>query len=403
MKDLLSLVKTDLRRKRVLVRVDLNIPKCGEQVEDASRIEAIVPTIKRLFQKKAKIIILSHLGRPKQGTKNNLSLSSIIPELSKHLSFAKIIFCKDCIGTAVSQTIQRSQPNEIILLENLRFHDGEEKNDQTFARLLSKNGDIYVNDAFSVSHRQHASVVGITKHLPAFAGLSLKRELHHLDKILKKPKKPSLGIIGGSKISTKIGVIKGLTKKLDYLIIGGGMANTFIFNQGIRIGKSLYEKNTEKITSMINNTAKKNNCEILLPIDFIVTTTITKNGLVKRAHLNNIPDQHIIADIGPKTIKIFAEKIKNSKTILWNGPLGIFEIEPFNKGTYSLAKKVAKLTKENKMESIAGGGDTISAIIKAGVAKSFTYTSLAGGAFLEWLEGKELPGIKALRINKKMI
>jgi phosphoglycerate kinase len=181
------------------------------------------------------------------------------------------------------------------------------------------------------------------------------------------------------------------------------MANTFIFNQGIRIGKSLYEKNTEKITSMINNTAKKNNCEILLPIDFIVTTTITKNGLVKRAHLNNIPDQHIIADIGPKTIEIFAEKIKNSKTILWNGPLGIFEIEPFNKGTYSLAKKVAKLTKENKMESIAGGGDTISAIIKAGVAKSFTYTSLAGGAFLEWLEGKELPGIKALRINKKMI
>ena len=251
MKNLSSLAKIDLRGKKVLVRVDLNIPKSGTRIDDASRIKAIVPTIKKLFQKDAKVIILSHFGRPKKGIKKTLSLSYIVPELKRHLSFAKIIFCTDCVGEKVSRTIRNSKPSDIILLENLRFHNGEEKNDQTFSRLLSKNGDIYINDALSVSHRQHASVVGITKYLPAFAGLSLKEELDHLDRMLKKPKKPSLGIIGGSKISTKIAVIKGLTKKLDHLIIGGGMANTFMHNQGVRIGKSLYEENTERITSMI--------------------------------------------------------------------------------------------------------------------------------------------------------
>jgi len=403
MKDLSSLAKIDLSKKRIFVRVDLNIPKYGKRVEDSSRIQAIVPTIKKLFQKKGKIILLSHLGRPKGSFKKNLSLSSIIPELRKHLSFTKVVFCKNCIGKSVTQAIQESKPNEIVLLENLRFHNGEEKNDENFAKLLSENSDIYVNDAFSVSHRSHASIVGITKYLPSFAGLSLARELYYLEKILKKPKRPSLGIIGGSKISTKIGIIKELTKKLDSLIIGGGMANTFIFNKGFKLGQSLYEKNTKKITDMINSKAKKNNCEILLPIDFVVTPKVTKKGTNQQVNLDNVPNGWVVADIGPKTIATFTKKINNSATILWNGPLGIFEVEPFNRGTYSLAKEIAKLTKEDKTTSVAGGGDTISAITKAGIAQNFTYLSLAGGAFLEWLKGKDLPGIKALRINNKMV
>jgi len=386
----------DLKGKKVLLRVDLNVPMKNGAITETSRIEKIIPTIKLLLKKEAKIIIMSHIGRPKGKAVNGMSLKPISEKLS-HLLQKNVFFSKDLISEKTLLEINNISNGSILMLENIRFNEGEEKNDSAFSKQLSSLGDIYVNDAFSCSHRSHASVEGITRYIPSYFGLQITEEINALKKITSEIEKPVSLIIGGSKISTKIKIINNLIKKFNNIIIVGGMGNTMLKHTGSNIGKSICENECGSLIKEILENAKKYNCEITIPKDAIVSTGL--NGEGKEKNINEIKDNEMILDIGSKTISSIETIISNSRTILWNGPAGYFENPNFQNGTKKILELISQKTSNDKIFSVAGGGETVAAINKFKKFDSFTFVSTAGGAFLEYLEGKTLPAIKALNQN----
>lgn len=389
-------VKTlDVKNKTILLRADLNVPRQNGIVSDTTRIDRLKPTITYLREQGAKILILSHFGRPDGEQCPEMSLAFLTSVLEKRWD-APVRFSPECIGEVANDIAKSAKNGEIILLENLRFHKGEKANDPEFSRELAKLGDIYINDAFSVSHRAHASTTGIAQLLPSAAGLLMEEELNALEQALATPEKPVLAVIGGSKVSTKLDVLTNMIEKVDYLVLGGGMANTFLYALGHDMGRSLCEKDMADTARSIIAKAKNIGCEIILPTDVIVVSDLRENAEHECVDIESIPSDGMAIDVGEKTIKYISEKIEDSKTIVWNGPLGVFEIKPFDEGTNAIAKIVAKQSSSGKCKSVAGGGDTVAALENAGASKDFSYISTAGGAFLEWLEGKPLPGVVAL-------
>jgi len=387
----------NIEGKRVLLRVDFNVPTNNGSITETSRIKKVLPTIKFLIKKNAKIIIISHIGRPKGKIVPELTLKPIAKKLSS-LIHQNVVFLNESIGLNVVQRSKKISNGEILLLENLRFNPGEELNAEPFAKELSKVGDIYVNEAFSCSHRTHASVCEITKHMNSFAGKQLVEEVNTIKMLTNAVKKPVVCIIGGSKISTKIGVLTNLIKKMNTIIVVGAMANNFIKHKGYNIGKSMFEENQENLLEDIIKQSKFNNCNLVMPQDVIVSKNKNSTGQLKS--LDKIEDTDLILDIGEKTIQNIFKIIDESKTVLWNGPAGHFEIKRFSLGSVKIAKKISENTKNKSLISIAGGGDTVAAINNFECSDGFTYISTAGGAFLELLEGKILPGIKALEKNE---
>jgi phosphoglycerate kinase len=390
-----SLDDADVKGKRVLVRVDLNVPMKNGKVTDATRIERAAPTLNELAAKGAKVIVLSHFGRPDGKRVPEMSLKPLVEPLSKALG-KPVAFADDCIGPQAETAVKALKPGEVLLLENLRFHKEEEKNDKAFVDKLAALGDVYVNDAFSVAHRAHASTEGVAHRLPALAGRLMQAELEALHKALGNPKRPVCAVIGGAKVSTKLDLLGNLVGKVDNLIIGGGMANTFLQAQGIPVGKSLSEKDLGKTALEILDKAKAAKCKVLLPVDVVVATEFKAGAPSKVFDANACPNDQMILDIGPKSIALYQKEVAECATLVWNGPLGAFEIKPFDAGTVALARTVAELTSAKKLLSVAGGGDTVAALAAAGVEEKFSYVSTAGGAFLEWMEGKTLPGVAAL-------
>jgi len=388
---------SNLTDKRIILRVDLNVPMLDGKVTDKSRINKVIPIIKEFIKKKAKVILISHLGRPKGKIDEKLSLKPITPILQNLLN-SKVYFSNKSYGLAVIEKSNDIKSGEVLLLENIRFNKEEEANEENFAKELSKIGDIYVNEAFSCSHRAHASVYEITKHIDSYAGKLLSEEVNVINMLTDKAKKPISCIIGGSKISTKIGILSNLAKKMQTIVIVGAMANNFIKYKGYNIGKSLYEKKQENLLKDIIEKCEANNCKLIIPEDVIVAKSYESEAKLKS--LNKVDDTDLILDIGENTIKKIYNIIDKSKTILWNGPAGYFELKKFSVGSYKIAKKIAEKTKKKSLTSIVGGGDTVAVISKSGYSDSFTYISTAGGAFLELLEGKILPGIKVLEINE---
>lgn len=386
---------TDIAAKRVLVRVDLNVPVADGKVTDATRIERVAPTILELAKKGAKVILLAHFGRPKGEPVADMSLSLIVSAVNEVLG-QKILFASDCIGPEAEQAISAMKNGDILLLENTRFHKGEEKNDPGFTEALAKNGDIFVNDAFSAAHRAHASTEGLAHHLPAYAGRTMQEELEALEKGLGNPARPVVAIVGGAKVSTKIDLLQNLVKKVDALVIGGGMANTFIAAQGIDVGKSLCEHDLAETARKIMAEAQASNCAIVLPVDGVVAREFKAGAANEVVDISAIPADAMMLDVGPKSVSAVNDWISRASTLVWNGPLGAFEIEPFDKATVAAAKHAAVQTKAGKLTSVAGGGDTVAALNHAGAADDFSYVSTAGGAFLEWMEGKDLPGVSVL-------
>ena len=385
-----------LKGKKVLLRVDLNVPMKNGAITETSRIEKILPTIKLLIEKEAKIIILSHIGRPKGQIVNEMSLEPISKKLSQYLNI-KVLFNKNKINENTIFEINKISNSSIMMLENIRFNEGEETNNNEFSKKISTLGDIYINDAFSSSHRAHASIEGITKHLPSYFGLQITEEINALKRITSEIKKPITLIIGGSKISTKIKIIKNLIKRFDNIIIVGGMANTMLSHTGYKIGKSIYEHGCGNLIREILENSKSYNCQVNCPMDVVVSKTM--DGIGKIKDINNVKEDEMILDIGPKTINSIKETIDNSNTVLWNGPAGYFENPNFENGTKKILEIITEKTVKNKIFSVAGGGETVAAINKFKKSDSFTFVSTAGGAFLEYLEGKTLPGIKALNSN----
>jgi len=384
--------------KNVILRVDINVPMKNGKIEDDTRIKAIIPTIKYLVENKAKVILMSHFGRP-EGKKNpEMSLSPLVERIAE-LSGAKINFIYDCIGEKVHEAISATNYGEVIVLENLRFYKEETDGNADFAAQLASLGNLYINDAFSCSHRAHASITGIPKTLKSCAGFLLESELDNLQNLVGKPTKPLISIVGGSKISTKIDLLNALIVKSDAIVVGGGMANTFLFALGHPIGKSLCEKDLKDTALELLAKAKANNCQIILPTDVRVCKELKDNAAARNINLNEIESDDIIADIGQYSVLNLAKILENYKTLVWNGPLGAFEFKPFDEATNEVAKKVAQLTQERKLISVAGGGDVVCALNNANLADKFSYISTAGGAFLEWLEGKSLPGIEAISIK----
>ena len=394
-----SILNIDTRNKRLLIRADLNVPINNNKISDETRIERFCNGISKLLKKNAKIIIITHLGRPKG--KEDLSLSNriLLKPLKKYLN-KEIIFSSNPISTLAIENSKKLKNNQILLCENIRFHPEEEEDDPIFAEKLSSLGDIYVNDAFSCCQRAHSSTHSITNFLPSFFGPMLCEEISALNRTLENPSKPSLAIIGGSKVSTKISVLKNLVSKLDSIIIGGGMANTFLFAKGAPMGNSLYEPDLKDTANEILTFSKQNNCNILLPVDIITANKLEKNIKTNTSNYDECPSNQMILDVGQKSIELFKQAINSSKTILWNGPLGAFEIKPFDNSTNLLAKFTGKNTMQEKCISVAGGGDTVAALNSVKVTQQFSYVSSAGGAFLEWLEGKKLPGIEAIKSSK---
>lgn len=389
----------DLKGKRVLLRADINVPAKDGKVTDSTRIDRLQPTIDYLTAQGAKTIILSHFGRPKGGYEAEFSQEFLAKACAQ--SWGKnVAFAKDCIGEDAASAIADLKDGDIVLLENVRFHKGEEKNDPAFISELAKLGDLYVNDAFSAAHRAHASTEGLAHRLPTAAGFLMEAELNALSDALESPKKPVIAIVGGSKISTKISVLDNLVKKVDYLFLGGGMANTFLVAQGVEVGKSLCERDMLDEAKKIMATASSAGCEILLPIDRVCVTKFGENAPFEIRKTEEMPAEEEAVDVGPETIEMLEDVLSGCNTALWNGPMGVFEVKPFDRGTNDLARAVAHLTKAGSLVSVAGGGDTVSALENAGAADRFTYISTAGGAFLEWLEGKELPGVAALSSQK---
>lgn len=382
--------------KTVLVRADLNVPMEGGRVTDATRLLRLVPTLNALLAQSARVVVLSHFDRPEGKFVPSMSLGPLVDALANALGGREVKFGVDCIGSAAQEAISRAQPGEIILMENLRFHAEEEKNDADFAASLASLGDAYVNDAFSCSHRAHASIVGIPKHLPFAAGLLLEQEVQALDAIFSNPIRPIAAVVGGSKISTKLTLLENLIHKMDVIIIGGAMANTFLLAEGHEVGKSKCEREMAETARGILNAAKAGNCRIVLPVDLVVTEKFEPQAKCLVVAADDIPATHTATDIGPASVAAFAEVLSACKMIVWNGPVGAFETSPFDASTVSLARVLAGFTRKGAAQTIAGGGDTVSALTHAGLADAFTYLSTAGGAFLEWLEGKKLPGIEAL-------
>ncbi|MBD1547307.1 phosphoglycerate kinase [Roseibium aggregatum] len=386
---------TDISGKRVLIRVDLNVPMKDGMVTDTTRIERILPTIRAITAKGGKAILLAHFGRPKGERVADMSLKPVARPLAELLGQA-VDFADDCIGAPASEAVGKMVEGGILLLENTRYHKGEEKNDPDFAKALAANGDIYVNDAFSAAHRAHASTEGLARLLPAYAGLTMQAELDALGSALGDPKRPVLAVVGGAKVSSKIDLLENLVSKVDMLVIGGGMANTFLAAKGIDVGKSLCEHDLADTARTIMATAEKAGCEIVLPVDAVVAKEFKAGADNDTVTLDAIPADGMILDVGPASIAKVNEKIDQASTLVWNGPLGAFEIAPFDKATVAAAQHAAERTKQGKLNSVAGGGDTVAALNHAKVGSDFSYVSTAGGAFLEWLEGKELPGVKAL-------
>jgi phosphoglycerate kinase len=385
----------DARGKRVLVRADLNVPMKDGAVSDTARIDQAAKTIRDLVAKGARVVVLSHFGRPDGKRVDAMSLSQVVPALSQAVG-KPVGFAHDCIGAVAEAAVAGLQDGDVLCLENTRFHAGEEKNDPALVAALANLGDAYVNDAFSAAHRAHATTEGLAHKLPAYAGRGMQAELEALARVLEKPQHPVVAIVGGAKVSSKLAVLENLVGKVDALVIGGGMANTFLKAQGLPIGKSLHEPALLDKAREIMAKAKTRGCAIVLPSDGVVAKEFKAMAAAKTLPVNLTPDDGMILDIGSDSLADIAARLETAKTVVWNGPLGAFETPPFDMGTSSVARHVAMLTRVGSMVSVAGGGDTLAALAQAGAEDGFTYCSTAGGAFLEWLEGKELPGVKAL-------
>ena len=392
------LADADLEGKTALVRVDFNVPMEDGKVTDDTRLRAALPTIHALSLRGAKVVLLAHFDRPKGKRVPEMSLKPVVAPLAALLE-QPVAFADDCIGDDAKAVIDGLEPGGVALLENVRYHAGEEKNDPAFAEALAALGDLYVNDAFSAAHRAHASTEGLARNLPAYPGLAMQRELEALDAALGNPKKPVIGIVGGSKVSTKLDLLKNLVAKLDKLAIGGGMANTFLHAQGHEIGASLCEKDLADTARQIMAKAKESGCELLLPVDVVVAQDLKPGTKGEVRALNEVQGDDKIFDAGPKTTEILLAAMDGSKTLIWNGPLGVFEVPPFDEATVKAAKHAGELAKAGKIVAVAGGGDTVAALNHAGVAAELTFVSTAGGAFLEWMEGKTLPGVAALEVG----
>ncbi|HEV2082394.1 MAG TPA: phosphoglycerate kinase [Brevundimonas sp.] len=388
---------SDLAGKTALVRVDFNVPMEGGKVADDTRLRAALPTIQRLRDAGARVALLAHFDRPKGKVVPEMSLKPVVQPLSDLLG-APVRFADDCVGDTAKSAVAELDAGGVILLENVRFHAGEETNDPAFAAQLAEVGDLYVNDAFSAAHRAHASTEGLARLLSAYAGESMRRELEALDAALGNPVKPVIGIVGGAKVSTKLDLLKNLVGKLDRLAIGGGMANTFLFAQGVDVGGSLAERDMADTAREILAEAEAKGCEILLPIDLVVATEVKPGAEARTVNAGDaLSDEDKILDAGPGSVARLTAAIDASKTLIWNGPLGVFEVPPFDAATVAVAKHVAGRAKAGALTAVGGGGDTVAALNHAGVADDMTFVSTAGGAFLEWMEGKALPGVEALR------
>jgi phosphoglycerate kinase len=390
-----TLDHADVANKRVLLRVDLNVPMEGGRVSDATRIERIAPTIAELADKGGKVILLSHLGRPKgPDPKESLRpVAAAVAEIAKR----PVGFVEDCIGPKAEAAVSAMRPGDVLCLENTRFHKGEERNDQAFVDALAKLGDIWVNDAFSAAHRAHASTEGLGHKLPAYAGRTMQAELDALGKALESPQRPVVAIVGGAKISTKLALLGNLMTKVNVLVIGGAMANTFLAAQGKAVGKSLCEHDLLTTARDILAKAASRHCEIVLPVDAVVAQKFEANAPSRVVSVDGVGPDDMILDIGPRSVEHVVSVLARAKTLVWNGPFGAFELEPFDNGTVEVAEAAAELTATGKLVSVAGGGDTVAALNAAGVTERFSYVSTAGGAFLEWLEGKALPGVEVLK------
>jgi len=392
-----TLDQADVKNKRVLLRVDLNVPMENGHVSDATRIERVAPTVTELADKGGKVILLAHFGRPK-GRDPKDSLKPVAAEVARIIE-RPVGFAEDCIGAPAETAVAAMRPGDILCLENTRFHKEEEKNEPGFVAKLAALGDIYVNDAFSAAHRGHASTEGLAHKLPAFAGRTMQAELEALTKALEAPERPVAAIVGGAKVSTKLDLLGNLIAKVDVLIIGGGMANTFLAAQGRNIGKSLAERELAATARDVLDKAKARGCEIVLPVDAIVAEKFEANAPSRAVDVANVGPDDMILDIGPRSVEHVVSVLARVKTLVWNGPFGAFELEPFDVGTIEVAEAAAELTDAGKLVTVAGGGDTVAALNTAGVVERFTYVSTAGGAFLEWLEGKALPGVEVLKVT----
>jgi phosphoglycerate kinase len=392
-----TLDEVEVKNKRVLLRVDLNVPVDNGTVSDATRIERMAPTILELANKGGKVILLSHFGRPK-GPDPKESLKPVAAEVARVLK-RPVAFAEDCIGDKAEAAVNAMHPGDILCLENTRFHQGEEKNDPAFVAALARLGDIWVNDAFSVSHRAHASTEGLGHALPCYAGRAMEAELAAFIRVLEAPQRPVAAIVGGAKVSTKLELLGNLIAKVNVLIIGGGMANTFLLAQGKNIGKSLAERELADTARTILAKAATLKCEIVLPVDAVAARKFEANAVSRTVAIDDVAADEMILDIGPRSIEHVVSVLARVKTLVWNGPFGAFELEPFDTGTVEVAEAAAELTAAGKLVSVAGGGDTVAALNAAGATDRLTYVSAAGGAFLEWMEGKALPGVEVLRIK----
>lgn len=396
MADYRTLDGADISGRRVLLRLDLNVPMKDGAVTDATRIERAAPTVAELADKGAKVVIVSHYGRPKGKPNAEMSLRPIVDPLAKAVG-RPVAFAEDCIGNAAERVVAGLADGDVALLENLRFHPGEEANDPDFVAALAELGDLYVNDAFSAAHRAHASIDGIARKLPAMAGRLMQAELDALTRALEHPERPVAAVVGGAKVSTKLDLLGNLVGRVDVLAIGGGMANTFLHAGGVEIGKSLAERDLSETVKEIQAKADSAGCDILLAVDAVVADTLAAGVATETVDILDVPADRMILDVGPKTVAAIAKRLESCKTLVWNGPMGAFETEPFDAGTSALARAAADLTDRGQILSVAGGGDTVAALAHAGVIDRFSYVSTAGGAFLEWLEGKDLPGVAVLK------
>ncbi|KXV58288.1 phosphoglycerate kinase [Acetobacter tropicalis] len=390
-----TLDKLDPRGKRILLRVDLNVPMKDGVISDFTRIERIVPTIRELADKGGRVIVLSHFDRPKGKVVPDMSLQPIATALATALG-KPVSFAHDCIGPDAEAAAASLKDGEVLLLENTRFQPGEETNAPDLSAALANLGDVYVNDAFSAAHRAHASTAGVAEHLPAYAGRLMEAEIAALDAALENPERPVGAIVGGAKVSTKLALLENMLEKVDVLAVGGAMANTFLAAKGYKVGKSLKEEDMLDTARQIMALAEAKKCELILPVDVVLSEDFMAGAPTAVAPVTDIPDGWMALDVGPETVKLLKEKLAGLKTLVWNGPLGVFEMPPFDEGTNAVAQEAARLTKAGALKTIAGGGDTVSALRHAGVLEDMTYVSTAGGAFLEWLEGKVLPGLTAI-------
>ncbi len=391
-----TLDSANLKGKRVLVRVDVNVPMENGRVTDTTRLERILPTLNEISQKGGKVIMMAHFGRPKGTPNPDFSLKPVASALEVLIG-RPVGFAADCVGETAAAAVGKMADGDLLLLENTRFHKGEEKNDPELVAQMAELGDVYVNDAFSSAHRAHASTEGLAHKMPAYCGRAMQVELEALSTALENPARPVAAVVGGAKISTKLELLGNLTKKVDFLIIGGGMANTFLAAQGKKIGKSLCEKDLLDTAREIMKNATANKCQIVLPSDAVVASEFKAHAPSHVVSVDHVGDEEMILDAGPRSVSEVESVLGAAKTLVWNGPFGAFELEPFDAATNAVARTAARLTEAGKLLSVAGGGDTVAALNHAGVAEKFTYVSTAGGAFLEWLEGKALPGVEALR------